>query len=111
MSDLVLTDASLRVLSVLYKEYKKRRKAGRREQEARYFGDENRIQSEFFPDDQADEIGNICWYLHGKGLLCASPGDDMANMVEFTDDGIAYMENWLARFVGKVFDVVKGVKG
>jgi len=35
----------------------------------------------------------------------------MANMVEFTDDGIAYMENWLARFVGKVFDVVKGVKG
>ncbi|NLD01931.1 MAG: hypothetical protein GX674_01375 [Clostridiales bacterium] len=97
MKDLVLTDAGNRILRALYKEYKRRKKAKQREVSARYFGDENELQQLLFSDDDASEIGNACWYLCRKGLLDVSPGDDMANEISFTDDGIAYMENSVTR--------------
>ena len=106
MKDLVLTDAGNRILRALYKEYKRRKKAKQREVSARYFGDENELQQLLFSDDDASEIGNACWYLCRKGLLDVSPGDDMANEISFTDDGIAYMENSVTRKIEHVIDLL-----
>lgn len=97
MKDLVLTDAGNRILRALYKEYKRRKKAKQPEGTARVFGDQNELQQLLFPKDDATEIGNICWYISSKSLLDVSRGDDKANDITFTDDGIAYMENSLTR--------------
>lgn len=110
MENSVLTDDGNRVLRKLYKEYKNRRKKKQPEGDARYFGDEEEVQHLLFPDDLAEEIGNICWYLHNKGLLYVFPGDDKANDIEFTDDGIAYMENRLSRALEKCIDVFSKLK-
>lgn len=110
MDSLVLTDAGNRVLHVLFKEYKHRKRDGQTEAKARYFGDENEVQSLLFPDEDAAELGGVCWYLSRKGLLDVTPGDDKANWVTFTDDGIAYMENRVTRLLERGIDLFSKLK-
>ena len=105
MDNLVLTDEGSRVLRVLYKEYKRRKKSGQKDWEARYFGDEDELQSLLFPDDDAVALGEACWYLHNKGLLEVLPGDDKANDIAFNDDGITYMENAPGRTLDRALDI------
>ncbi len=110
MKDLVLTDDGNRVLLVLFKEYKRRKKQKAKESDARYFGDEDEVQPLLFPKDDAEELGNICWYLSRKGLLEVLPGDDKANCISFTDDGIAFMENRVVRAIERGIDLFSKLK-
>ena len=110
MDNLLLTDDGNRVLLKLYKEYKQRRKQKRRERDARYFGDDVAVQQMLFPEYSAEQICDICWFLHQKGLLHVLPGDDKANDIEFTDDGIAYMETRMSRKIEKGIDILSKLK-
>lgn len=99
MKELVLTNDAKRVLLALYKEYKRRKKAKQKESDARYFGDEDEVQPLLFPNDEPQDIGDVCWDLSRKGLLNVLPGDDKANCISFTSDGIAYMESRMIRAI------------
>lgn len=90
--DIELNRDGTALICVLYREYCQRRKQGMTIEEAAYFGDGAEIHSSFMPKWQVDDISHLCWYLHKKGLLLASPGDDCVNAVSISDDGICYME-------------------
>lgn len=101
------------LIAVLYREYCRRRKDGASIERAMYFGDDKEIQQSLAPKLQLDDVTHLCWYLAEKGILSAAPGDNQANDVSITDDGIAYMEDRFPRgledalsFIGKIVALV-----
>jgi hypothetical protein len=80
-------------ICVLYREYLKSRKSGKTIEDSARFGDDARIQETLFPKWQLDDVTHLCWYLAGKNLLRAYRGDNKANRVSLSEDGIVYMEN------------------
>lgn len=87
------------LLCVLYREYLVRRSHGVSIEQASYFRDDVSIHENFMPLWSPDDVSAICWRLANHGLLFASPGDDQANNVSITEDGLIYMEN---RFNGRI---------
>lgn len=91
------------LICVLYREYLVRRSHGVSIDQASYFRDDVSIRENFMPLWSVDDVCTLCWRLVGHGFLFASPGNDHANDVTFTDQGIIYMEN---RFSGKVDELL-----
>jgi len=87
------------LLCVLYREYLTRRSHGMPIEQASYFLDDVSIHENFMPLWSLDDISTICWRLVEHGLLFATPGDDMANNIMITEEGIIYMEG---RFQGRI---------
>ena len=92
------------MICVLYKTYLKARKTGKPISESKYLGGDVNIKNSITPKLALDDVTELCWALKRKGLLAADPGDNRANDVRFTDEGLIYMEN---RFKGKIESVVK----
>ena len=81
------------LLCVLYREYRTRRAHGVPISQASYFRDDSSIRENFMPLWPVDDVADVCWRLVNHGLLFATLGDDKANNVTLTEDGIIYMEN------------------
>lgn len=87
------------LLCVLYREYRTRRSHGVPIRQASYFRDDTSIRNNFMPLWLEDDVSEVCWRLVNHGLLFATPGDDKANNVTLTEEGIIYMED---RFDGQL---------
>ena len=80
------------LICVLYREYLTRRTKGDSIELSSYFADDANIRDQFMPKWRVDDIANLCWRLYNHGLLDVTPGDDKANNVCLTEDGLIYME-------------------
>ena len=80
------------LLCVLYKQFLSRRAKGNSIERSGYFGDEDEIRNQLMPKWNVEDIGTLCWRLNGHGLFDVSPGDDKANDVSLTEEGLIYME-------------------
>lgn len=105
----IANDASAFV-AVLFREYCARRKAGKSIEESAHMGDDVVIQRDLVPKMLIEDVTHICWYLEEKGILYAEPGDDMANQVAITDDGIVYMENRFPQGVKDALDLIGSLR-
>ena len=90
------------LICVLYREYLTRRAHGVPISRASYFRDGSSIRENFLPAWAEDDVTDVCWRLAANGLLSVQPGDDQANDVELTEQGIIYMERRFARKVDLV---------
>ena len=90
------------LVCVLYREYLNRRANGVPISRAAYFRDGSSIRENFLPAWNEDDVTDVCWWLCGQGLLSVQPGDDQANDVELTEQGIIYMERRFSRKVEQV---------
>lgn len=90
--DIVLTQDAEYLLCVLYDAYKRHRKDGAFEEEARAFGGSEDIQSEYIQNWPTNDIDSAALALDRKGMLAVLFADDALAESCLTDDGIAYME-------------------
>lgn len=118
MSNVELTKDADKLICVLYHEYLNSRSTGISKETARYFGSSEDIQRRFFVGQSEDDITRECWGLHTKGILNCSRGDDLANNVYLTNDGIKYMESRFPRgvqevikYLSSIFGIVRGAYG
>ena len=81
------------LLCVLYREYLVRRSHGLPIDQASYFLDDVSIHENFMPLWSPDDVCTLCWRLVEHGLLFATVGDDKANNVTLTEEGLIYMQN------------------
>lgn len=81
------------LLCILYREYLVRRSHGLSMDQASYFRDDVSIHENFMPLWSPDDVCTLCWRLVEHGLLFAAPGDDKANDVTLTEEGLIYMQN------------------
>ena len=92
------------LICVLYKEYLTRRKNNVLLSRSRYFRDDASIRENFLPQWYEEDVATLCWDLYDKGLLDVTRGDDKANDVSLTADGIAYMEQRFPNGIKMVAD-------
>ena len=97
-----LSKESDALICVLYREYLQRRAHGVPISKAAYFLDDSSIRENFLPAWSVEDVSTVCWWLEGKGLLSVQLGEDKANDVELTEDGIIYMERRFSRKVEQV---------
>lgn len=81
------------LLCVLYREYLVRRSHCVSIDQASYFRDDVSIRENFMPLWSVDDVCTLCWRLVDHGLLFATLGDDRANDVSLTEQGLTYMQN------------------
>lgn len=106
MTTVKLTKSADTLMCLMYKEYCQRRNSGSTIADACYMGDDSSIHMRLAPKWHLDDITDLCWYLKGKNLLDVYPGDDKANDVSLSEDGILYMEQ---RFPDGVKTVVNAL--
>ena len=97
-----LSKESDALICVLYREYLTRRAHGVPISRAAYFRDDSSIRENFLPAWAEEDVNEICWRLAEKGLLSVKPGEDKANGVTLTEEGIIYMERRFSRKVEQV---------
>ena len=93
-------------ICVLYREYLTKRKSGLTIENSQSFGNDVEIQSHLFPKWHLDDVTHLCWYLNEKNLLDVFPGDNRANAVRLSDDGIVYMENRFPDGIAQVLSAI-----
>ena len=105
------------LLCVLYREYLVRRSHGVSIDQASYFRDDVSIRENFMPLWSVEDVCTLCWRLVDHGLLFATVGDDKANDVSLTDQGLMYMQGrfgvrldqvlaWLEKLISLVLPLV-----
>lgn len=105
-----LTRDSDKLICLLYKSYLEKKQQGQAKAKARYFGDSNEIQASFLPGWDPNDVAEECWSLERDKLLDCVPGDDLANEVRLSDNGIKYMENRFAENVKEVLSYITALK-
>ena len=90
------------LICVLYREYLTRRAHGVPLSRSAYFRDDSSIQENFLPAWAEEDVTEVCRMLARKDLISFDPGDDKANGVTLTDEGIIYMERRFSRKVEQV---------
>lgn len=101
-----LTNDAKAFVAVLYREYCTRRKQGKTIEESMYMEDDTVIKEKLAPKLPLDDVTHLCWYLADKDILSVMPGDDRANDVSITDDGIAFMEGRFPNGVKDAIDLI-----
>ena len=101
-----LTKDADKLLCILYKDYLIKVKNGLSKSKSSYFGDSNEITTKYLPNCHPEDVAKTCWELHSSGYLTCSSGDDLANHVTFTPNGIAYMENRFKNNLKEVIDCI-----
>ena len=94
------------LICTLYKSYLEQVKNGSSKSESRQFGSSDELQESLFSAWSKDDVATACWELHSKGLLQCQSGDDLANDVYITNNGIIYMENRFSNKAEKVIDYI-----
>lgn len=88
-----ITKEAHHLFKLICKEYNARLKSGVTKTDANYFDDSENLKELLSLELSVDDISHICWELHRKGYLICHPGDDLANDITITDEGIAEYEN------------------
>ena len=104
--DITLSKDNDFLICTLYKQYLKNRKSGLSKSDARYFDSSDEIQETLISNWSKEDVATACWELHSKGLLICFPGDNIANSISITDDGIIYMENRFSKKLEKITDYI-----
>lgn len=91
-----------RLLTVIFKEYKRRRDAGVSINQATDMHDDVWIHENLTPEWSLDDVTAICYVLGKKNLLSVFPADNHAYKVFLTDKGIAYAQNKMDRWLSKL---------
>lgn len=110
MSDLLLTSRAKKLMRVLYAVFKEKVDRGVPSDQANYFYDDDNIRARYFPEWTSPDIADLCWDLHRKSLLIVQRGDDKANDVTLSQDGIAFMESRPARWFDKATEIFDRLK-
>ena len=110
MAEIRLTKDSDALISVLYKEYLRKRKNGVPKGEAKYLGGAKHIQSTFVPRWLLADVEETLWELERAGLLLCQSADNTVILTALSDDGIIYMENRFKNGLTDVLDYVEKVK-
>lgn len=101
MDEIISADCDA-LLCVLYREYLTRCQHGVPRERASYFRDDVSVRNSFLPGWPLEDVTAVCWELRRKGFLSVHPGDDRANDISLTFDGLAYMEGRFGRRVDAV---------
>lgn len=106
-----LTKEADAMICVLYREYLTRREHKVSIDNACLFHDDCSIHENFFPQWPLEDVTAVCWQLHRKKLLHASRGDNHANNVFLTEEGIIYMEGRFGHKLEVVADWIGKLAG
>ncbi len=104
-----LTKEQKYLLCSMYKEFLNRQPALSAER-ANYFRDSDVIQTLFMPDFSSDYVSDLCWKLKSKGYIICTPGDNLANDIQISDETIIYMENRFSNSIKNVLDFISKLK-
>lgn len=107
---LKLTKDADRLICMLYKSYLEKRKNGDAKSSARYFGDSNEIRDVFLPSWSSEDVAEECWGLSRMDVVTCTPGDNLANNVRISDEGIVYMESRFANGLKEVISYISALK-
>jgi len=110
MSDIKLSKDNDLLICTLYKNYLEQVKNGSSKSKARQFGSSDELQETLFPTWSKDDVATSCWELHSKGFLDCQPGDDIANYVYITEEGIIYMQNHKLNTIKEIADFIDKIK-
>lgn len=110
MSDIEITKEAKALLSALYKEYKRRRKAGISKEQARCFGDSDTIQTNIVDKWSINDIDEACRELHSAGILNCFFIDDTVGELELTTLGIAYAESCTKKNISTIISILDRLK-
>jgi len=110
MSDIVLTKDADAMICMLYKEYLERREDGQTIEQAKNLTDDIWIQANIIPKLPLDDVTELCRALDSKGLLSVFVADDHAYSVDFSDEGIIYMEHRFERKLQNVLGHIAQLK-
>lgn len=107
MIELEITREADALLTVLYREYLRRRECGSPKRSAAFFGDAQQIKA-LMPDLwHIEDIKSVCWELCHADLMQAMPGDNSVNEAELTDKAIIWNQQ---RFRRGLSDVLAGLE-
>lgn len=98
-----LTKEQKRLLVSMYKKVLER-ESSNADVNPNYFKNSDEIRELFLPNRSSDYVSELCWKLHRKGYLFCTPGDNLANDVEITDEVIIYMENRFSDGIKSIAD-------
>lgn len=104
-----LTKEQKYLLCSMYKEFLNRQPALSTER-ANYFSDSDEIQALFMPESSSDYVSDLCWKLKSKGYITCTPGDDLANDIQITDETIIHMENRFSNSIKSVLDFISKIR-
>lgn len=105
-----MTKDADRLICMLYKSYLEKRKSGEAKSSARFFGNSDEIRQAFLPGWSSGDMSDECWSLCRKGMLTCEQGDDLANEVCISDDGIIYMETRFANGLKEIISYISALK-
>lgn len=94
MSEIILSKEAKTLIRAIYKEYKRRRKAGMPKDQARSFGDSDTIQANILDKWNINDIDEACQELNNAGLIDCLLLDSTIGETDLTDEGINFMENY-----------------
>lgn len=109
MDDQLLSKDALSILKNLCRQYKRRKKLGALESDAKDFGSSLSIQNELFPDRSFADIDAGCRELFRAGFLSGLIADAHVYSAFLTDAGIAFNEKAFSRNATTIFGFVKGL--
>lgn len=110
MSNVKLTKDNDFLICTLYKDFLNKRKNGISKSDARCFGSSDEIQENLISTWSKEDVAEACWELHSKNILQCYSGDDIANDIYLTDDGILYMETRFSDKIDKIIDCISKLK-
>ena len=105
----ITKDANL-MLCTLYKAYLEKRKAGISKADAKYFGNHDDIQKQYFPNISADDVDETLRELWRSKFIDAYVADDHVCDSTLTDDAIIYMENKFKKGLSEVIETIAALK-
>ena len=109
MSAKISKDAN-KLLKVIFKEYKRRRKAGVSINQAKKMNDDVWIHENLMPKWPLDDVTSLCYVLRNSNFLSIGPSDNHAYLVFLTDEGIVYAENKINRCLNRWFGRLKNIR-
>lgn len=110
MSEIALSKEGNTLIRAIYKEYKRRRKAGTPKIQARSFGDSDAIQTNIVDKWSINDIDEACRELHGAGILNCFFIDNTVGESELTTHGIAYAESYTKKKFSTIISILDRLK-
>ncbi len=106
-----ITNDAEKLLFALYKVYLDRRATGVARTQAACIGDSDKIKSSLFPNEDAEDIANLCWELRRAGYVNCYSADNIPNGVTITSDTIVAMESRFPSGVQQVLEAIAKISG
>lgn len=111
MIEFDITEEAKSLLKLLYTLYLSRRAEGKGRTKANYFNDSESIQKDYLPSMAADDVTELCFELADAGCIIYCPGNNMANDISLSRDGLVYCEQAFKRNLKILLEWVSDIKG